>query len=100
GVITSFNHGAERIFGYKAEEVLARPLAMLLPPDRKDEFPAMMARLQKNQKADHYETVRQRRDGSLVDLSVTLSPLRDSRGVLVGASKVARDISERKQDER
>lgn len=99
GIITSFNRAAERIFGYSAAEVIGQPVSMLLPPDRADEFPQIMQRLRSGEQIANYETIRQRKDGSLVDVSVTISPMRDEQGRLIGASKVASDITQRKRAE-
>jgi len=97
GIITSWNRGCERIFGYNAEEAIGRSITMLIPQDRQDEEPMILARLRRGEKIDHYETVRRRKDGGLIDVSLTVSPIRDQSGTIVGASKVARDISERKR---
>ncbi|HYE13524.1 MAG TPA: PAS domain S-box protein, partial [Pyrinomonadaceae bacterium] len=99
GVITSWNRGAERIFGYTAEEVIGRPINILIPADHPDEEPAILARLRAGQRIEHYETVRVRKDGSFVDISLTVSPIRGPDGRIIGASKIARDISERKRAE-
>jgi len=96
GVITSWNLGAERLFGYEAAEAIGRPITMLMPPERLDEEPGILARIRRGEPIEHYETVRRRKDGSLVDIALTVSPMRDSRGRIVGASKIARDITERK----
>jgi len=96
GIITTWNRGAERLFGYSAEEAVGKPVTILIPPDRLDEEPSILARIRKGEPVDHFETVRRRRDGSLIDISLTISPVRDTQGRIVGASKVARDISERK----
>lgn len=100
GIITSWNKGAERIFGYKAEEVIGRPVTLLIPPDRQQEEPKILERLRRGERVDHFETVRVRKDGTLLEISLTVSPLRDSTGRITGASKIARDISERKASER
>jgi PAS domain S-box-containing protein len=97
GIITSWNKGAERLFGYLAEEVIGKPVTILIPPERQDEEDAILRRLRRGDRIEHYETVRQRRDGSLIDISLTISPVRDAEGNVVGASKIARDITERKQ---
>jgi PAS domain S-box-containing protein len=97
GVITSWNAGAERIFGYTAEEVIGKPIAILIPPDHINEEPAILARLRAGERIEHYETVRQRKDGTLVDISLTVSPITDASGTVIGASKIARDISERRR---
>lgn len=97
GVITTWNKGAERLFGYTADEAIGKPITLVIPPDRLDEEPAILARIQAGERVDHFETVRRRKDGSLVDISLTISPIRDSNGRIIGASKIARDISERKR---
>jgi PAS domain S-box-containing protein len=99
GVIVSWNKGAEQIFGYTAEEVLGKPILLLIPPDRHHEELTILQRIRCGERLRHYETVRRRKDGSLVDISLTVSPLRDAAGVIVGASKIARDISTRKRAE-
>jgi two-component system CheB/CheR fusion protein len=101
GIVTSWNPAAERLFGYAADEIVGHPIATLAPPDRKNEMPAILERLRRGEKVDHFETVRRRKDGSLVDISLTVSPIRDEQGRIIGASKIARDITARKQaDER
>ena len=97
GNITSWNKGAERLFGYTAEEAVGKPVRMLIPANRQDEELAILERISRDERTDHYETVRQRKDGSLVDISLTVSPVRTSEGTIIGASKIARDITERKQ---
>jgi len=97
GIITSWNGGAERLFGYRAEEVIGRPITILIPEDRIDEEPEIIGRVRRGERVDHYDTVRRRKDGSLVDISLTVSPLKDANGRIVGASKIARDITERKR---
>ncbi len=99
GLIRSWNRGAERVFGYAAEEAIGRSISLLLPPGRQAEEPALIARLAKGEPVAPFETVRRRKDGSNVDLSVTISPIRDSRGELVGASMAARDMSDWKRAE-
>src|ERR687891_23571 len=99
GIITSWNPAAQRLFGYTAEEVIGRPISILAAPDREDEMPANLERIRRGEKVDRYETVRRRKDGSLVDISLTVSPIRDATGRIVGASKIARDITARKQVE-
>ena len=99
GVVKSWNRGAERIFGYAAEEMIGRPIAMIIPPDRLGEEEEILARLRRGECVDHFETVRRRKDGQLIDVSLTISPVRDRSGRIVGASKIARDISDRKHDE-
>jgi len=100
GVITSWNNSAERMFGYTAAEAVGRPVTMLIPPDRLEEEPEILLRLRRGERVDHFETVRRRKDGKLLDISLTISPVRDARGVIVGASKIARDISAQKRAER
>jgi PAS domain S-box-containing protein len=99
GVITSWNQGAERLFGYTADEAIGKPVTMLIPTERHDEEPAILARIRRGERVEHYETIRQRKDGSLIDISLTISPIRDQDGKIVGASKIARDITERRQAE-
>ncbi|NVO05819.1 MAG: diguanylate cyclase [Rhodoferax sp.] len=95
GRVTSWNRGAEQVFGYRAEEMLGQSLLLLFPPDRVDEERFIVERLLLGEKVDHFETVRLRKDGSPVHVSVTISPIRDANGHIVGASKIARDITER-----
>lgn len=99
GIITDWNRGAEQLFGYTAEEAVGRSVTMLIPPDRADEEPAILARLRRGEKIDHYETVRQRKDGTFVDISLSVSPIRNRTGHVIGASKIARDITERRRAE-
>ena len=94
GVITSWNRGAERLFGYKAEEAVGRPITILIPDDRNDEEREIIGRIRRGEHVDHYETIRRCKDGSLLDISLTVSPLKDAAGKIVGASKIARDITE------
>ncbi len=97
GIITSWNKGAERLFGYTAEEMLGKPITMLIPPDRLDEEVQILDRIKRGERTEHFETVRQRKDGSLVEISLTVSPIKTPEGDIVGASKIARDITERKR---
>lgn len=97
GIITSWNTGAEHIFGYTAEEMLGRSITLLIPPDRQDEEPQILERVKRGEHIAHFDTVRVRKDGYPVDISLTISPIRDERGTIIGASKIARDITERKQ---
>jgi PAS domain S-box-containing protein len=99
GIITSWNKGAERIFGYTAEEVIGKPVSILIPPDHPDEEPGILAKLRRGEQIEHYETVRVRKDGTLIDISLTVSPIRGPKGQIMGASKVAREITERKRIE-
>ena len=99
GIIRTFNKGAQRLFGYTAEEAIGKPATLLIPPDRIDEEPGILERIGRGETIDHYETVRQRKDGSLIDISLTISPIRDPDGRVIGAAKIARDITELKQAE-
>jgi PAS domain S-box-containing protein len=99
GIITSWNRGAERIFGYKAEEVIGQPMTILIPLDHPDEEPNILARLRRGERIEHYETRRIRKDGRLIDVSLTVSPIKGADGKIIGASKIARNITERKQAE-
>jgi PAS domain S-box-containing protein len=99
GIITSWNPGAERLFGYSASEAVGKPMAMLIPPERSSEEPVILARIARGEATDHFETVRIRKDGQAIDVSVSISPIRDSQGRIVGASKIARDITDRKRAE-
>jgi len=102
GIITNWNEGARRIFGYSEEEVVGKSVNILIPEERPDEEPAIIERLKRGERVDHYQTVRVRKDGRRIDISLTISPIRNSLGQIVGASKIARDISESKrlQEER
>src|SRR5829696_3041031 len=99
GTITNWNRGAENIYGYSAQEVLGKPITILAPPDRPNEIPKIHERLRRGEAIKHYETVRVTKDGRLLDISLTISPIRDSSGKIVGASTIARDITERKRAE-
>ncbi|MBB3609579.1 PAS domain S-box protein [Rhizobium sp. BK602] len=98
GVITSWNRSAERLFGFTAAETIGKPITILIPDDRLHEETTIIERVRRGERTERYETVRRRRDGSLVDVSLTVSPVRDGRGSIIGASKIARDISERKRE--
>ena len=100
GIITSWNAGAERLFGYKPDEIVGKSILTLIPPERHSEEPHIIGKIRRGERIDHYETVRQRKDGTLFDISVTVSPLRDQSGTVIGGSKIARDITERIQHER
>jgi PAS domain S-box-containing protein len=99
GVITSWNKGAERLFGYTAGEAIGQNITLIIPPDRRDEERTIVERLRRGERVDHFETVRMRKDGSLLDVALTISPIRDAADRVVGASKLARDITERKRTE-
>ena len=100
GIITSWNKGAERIFGYTAEEVIGKSITILIPEGHLDEEPAILARLRTGERIEHYETVRVRKDGKLIDISLTVSPIMGPNGQIIGASKIARDITEQLQARR
>jgi PAS domain S-box-containing protein len=97
GIILSWNQGAERVFGYTAAETIGQPVTMLIPPERHDEEPVILDRLRRGERIDHYETIRRRKDGGLIAVSLTVSPVKDADGKVVGASKIARDITEQKR---
>jgi PAS domain S-box-containing protein len=97
GLIMSWNHGAQRVFGYTADEVLGRPVTILIPPERHDEELAVVERIRRGERALRYETVRRRKDGAVIDISVTVSPVKDADGRIFGVSRVARDITERRR---
>src|SRR6185436_6026993 len=97
GIITSWNKGAERIFGYTADEVIGKPVTILIPADHENEEPAILARLRAGERIEHYETVRVRKDGRRIDISLTVSPIKGPNGTIIGASKIARDITEQRQ---
>jgi PAS domain S-box-containing protein len=98
-VITTWNDGAGRLFGYTGEEAVGKPVTLLIPRDAIDEEPAIIQKLKRGERIDHYETVRVRKDGTLIDVSLTVSPIKDSNGTIIGASKIARDITQRKRME-
>jgi PAS domain S-box-containing protein len=97
GVITSWNKGAARVFGYTAEEAIGEPITIVIPQDRQDEERAILTRIRRGERIDHFETVRQRKHGSLIVVSLTVSPVKNAEGKIVGASKIARDITEQKR---
>jgi PAS domain S-box-containing protein len=99
GIITSWNTAAERLFGYTATEAIGRPVLMLIPPERHDEEPEILSRVRRGERIEHYETVRRRKDGSEIHVSLSVSPIRNGKGAVVGASKIARDITERRRAE-
>jgi PAS domain S-box-containing protein len=100
GVVTSWNTGAERLFGYTAQEAVGQRISFIIPLDRRDEEATILERLRRGQRIEHFETVRVRKDGTTIDISLTISPVIDSTGKIVGASKIARDITQRKQVDR
>ena len=101
GIVTSWNRAAERMFGYTADHMIGRSIRTIIPADRQSEEDDVLARIRQGVRVDHFETLRQRKDGTLIPISLTISPIRDDAGRIVGASKIARDISERQlQNER
>jgi PAS domain S-box-containing protein len=100
GTITSWNRGAESVFGYPASEAVGQPMLMLIPPERIDEESDILARIRRGESVEHFETVRVRKGGRRIEISATICPIRDGRGAIVGVSKIARDISQRRADER
>jgi PAS domain S-box-containing protein len=96
GTITSWNAGAERLYGYRSEEISGKPVSVLLPPAVRDDFAAILERVRRGERIEHFETVRVRKDGSLVDVSLTISPVRDDGGRIIGISTIGRDVTERK----
>lgn len=98
GIVMTWNEGAEHLFGYTAEEMVGKPITAIIPLDRLDEEPEILRHI-RNGEVDRYETIRRRKDGSLIDVSLTISPVRDAKGRIVGASKIARDITDRKETE-
>ena len=99
GVITSWNPAAERMFGYAAAEVVGKPIALIIPPDRLSEEHDVLSRLRRGEAVEHFETVRRRKDGRLINVSLTVSPIKDGLGRIIGASKIARDVTERRRAE-
>jgi PAS domain S-box-containing protein len=99
GIITTWNSGAQRMFGYAADEVIGQPITLLIPPDHLDEEPDILQRLRRGERIEHYETIRRRKDGTLLNVSLSVSPMRDIKGTIVGASKIARDVTDRKRAE-
>ena len=99
GIITSWNKGAERLFGYTAEEAVGKPITILIPPDQHNEEDLILERIRRGERIEHYETIRQCKNGSVIVISLTVSPVRNAEGKIVGASKIARDITERRRNE-
>ena len=100
GTITSWNSTAERILGYTADEAIGQHIKLIIPPDRWAEADEVLARIGRGEKVDHFETVRRAKDGRLLNISLTVSPIRNAQGSIVGASKVARDITDRLRAEK
>lgn len=99
GIITSWNKSAERIFGYKADEIIGKPVLVIIPPELQDEETLILSKIRSGDRVEHFETVRLRKDGSRVDISLTISPIRTPDGKIIGASKIARDITDKKRSE-
>ena len=99
GIIASWNKGAERVFGYLAEEAIGRPITILIPEDRQDEEVEILRRIRRGERIEHFETIRRRKDGRLIAISLTVSPVKNAEGKIIGASKIARDITEQKQSQ-
>jgi len=100
GIITSWNAGAERLFGYTAKEAVGQHISMIIPQDRRDEETTILAKLRRGERIDHFDTIRMRKDGTKLEISLTISPVRDAEGKIIGASKIARDVTGRKRMER
>ncbi|HEY0657311.1 MAG TPA: PAS domain S-box protein, partial [Pyrinomonadaceae bacterium] len=99
GIITSWNNGAERIFGYTADEVIGKSVLILIPPDHHNEEPAIISKIKDGERIEHYETVRVTKHGKIIDISLTVSPIKDADGKIIGASKIARVITDIKRAE-
>lgn len=99
GIVTSWNRGAERIFGYTAAEMIGQPILKIIPDDRRSEEDRILSQIRAGQRVEHFDTIRRRKDGTLVPISVTISPVKNALGQTIGASKIARDISERRRFE-
>jgi PAS domain S-box-containing protein len=99
GIITSWNKGAERVFGYSASDAIGQPIMLVIPEDRQSEEREILTRIRRGERIDHFETVRHRKDGSLIVVSLTVSPVKDANGKIIGASKIARDITEQKRNQ-
>ena len=99
GTVLSWNHAAERIFGYKAEEIIGQPITTIIPPELHDDEPRILAKLRAGERIEHFQTVRVRKDGERIDVSLTVSPIRDPAGKVIGAAKIARDITQQKRME-
>jgi PAS domain S-box-containing protein len=96
GIVTSWNSAAERIFGYTSAEMIGRPISLLIPEGHSEDFQAILQAVRRGERIEHYETKRRAKDGRILDISLTVSPLKDPLGNVIGASKIARDITERK----
>src|SRR4029434_7659099 len=100
GIITSWNKGAERVLGYTADEVIGKHVSMLIPPEHAEDMEKILSSIRRGERIDHYTSTRRRKDGTIVDVSLTVSPIRNEEGEIVGASKVGRDITIQKTFER
>jgi diguanylate cyclase (GGDEF)-like protein/PAS domain S-box-containing protein len=96
GIVTSWNPSAESMFGYTAQEMIGKPMALLIPPGHEEEEPQILAKIRNGERIEHFDTIRKKKNGELIPISVTISPIRDAAGSIIGASKIARDITERK----
>jgi two-component system sensor histidine kinase VicK len=99
GIVTTWNNSAERTFGYTSDEMVGQPILKLLPPDRQEEEPMILAKLRNGERVEHFETVRVTKYGKKINVSLSISPIKDARGNIIGLSKIARDITEKKQEE-
>jgi PAS domain S-box-containing protein len=97
GILTSWNRGAERIYGYTAAEIIGKPVSILTPPGRPDDMHAILARIRDGERIEHYETTRVRKDGKAISISLTVSPIYDEKNKLIGVSSIARDVTERQR---
>lgn len=100
GYITSWNKGAQRLYGYAPHEIIGKTVSILMPPEKKDDFPYIMGQLHQGKRVEHYVTQRMTKQGKILHVSITVSPIRDSHGNIIGASKIARDITDRVEDEK
>ncbi len=100
GIVTSWNHCAESIFGYKAEEIIGKPITTIIPPELQDDERRILATMARGERIEHFETVRMKKSGELIDVSLTISPIKDEQGKVIGAAKIARDITQRKRTEK
>lgn len=96
GLITSWNKGAEKLYGYSAEEVLGRPVSLLVPPERSDELPGIYERIKRGEHVEHFETIRMKKDGTRINISLSVSPIKNSENTVIGASAITRDITKHK----
>src|SRR5262249_31090575 len=99
GIVLSWNAAAERLFGFSAQDMIGRSIRLIIPEDRQQEEDHVVAKIRRGERVDHYETIRRRKDGTMIPVSLTVSPIIDADGTVIGASKIARDISERKRAE-